>query len=329
MGVVYRAIDTRLARPAALKFPLPGQRIDGQVRERFLREARAAAALDHPNICAIYEAGETDDGQLFLAMPLYPGETLKARLSRAGPLPIADAVSIAEQIARGLIAAHRAGIVHRDLKPANVMLLPGGEIKILDFGVARMGDAALTKSRDTLGTVAYMAPEQVRGERLDGRADLWALGVLLYEMSTGRRPFEGEHEIAVAHAIVHSNPARPSALRPDIDPELEASDARAPGARPGPTTRISRSRGCGAGRDTVAASAHQPSLAARVHRISPARTGMGRDLRAGRGDGGSHGEAATDGRCDCVGRTADRGGAAVRERGWSRRHRVSGGIARG
>jgi serine/threonine-protein kinase len=222
MGVVYRAIDTRLARPVALKFPLPGQRLDGGVRERFLREARAAAALDHPNICSIYETGETEDGRLFLAMPLYQGETLKARLSRAGPLPIADAVSIAEQIARGLSSAHGTGIVHRDLKPANVMLLRSGEIKILDFGIARVGDTALTKSRDTLGTLAYMAPEQVRGERLDGRADLWSLGVLLYEMSTGRRPFEGEHEIAVAHAIVHSNPTRPSTVRPDIGPELEA-----------------------------------------------------------------------------------------------------------
>ena len=222
MGVVYRALDTRLGRPVALKFPLPGQRLDGQVRERFLREARAAAALDHPNICSIYETGETEDGQLFLAMPLYEGETLKARIARDGPLPIAEALAIAVQIARGLHAAHRAGIVHRDLKPANVIILPDGGLKILDFGVARVGDVTLTKSHDTLGTVSYMAPEQIRGEQLDGRADLWALGVLLYEMLTGRRPFEGEHEIAIAHAIVHSNPVRPSALRPEIGPELDA-----------------------------------------------------------------------------------------------------------
>ncbi len=236
MGVVYRAFDTHLSRPVALKFPLPGQRLDGQVRERFVREARAAAALDHPNICSIYETGEAEDGQLFLAMPLYQGETLKARIARAGPLAIPDALRIAEQIARGLNAAHRAGIVHRDLKPANVMLLPEGEVKILDFGVARVADATLTKSRDTLGTVSYMAPEQVRGDPLDGRADLWALGVLLYEMSTGRRPFEGPHEIAVAHAILHARAPRPSTLRAEIGVELDALVlgllAREPDRRP-------------------------------------------------------------------------------------------------
>ena len=236
MGVVYRAIDAHLGRPVALKFPLPGQRLDGHVRERFLREARAAGALDHPYICSIYETGETESGQLFLAMALYEGETLKARIARMGPLPIADALAIAVQIARGLQVAHRAGIVHRDLKAANAMILPDGGLKILDFGVARVGDGTLTKSHGALGTVSYMAPEQVRGEQLDGRADLWALGVLLYEMLTGRRPFEGEHEIAIAHAIVHSDPVRPSVLRPEIWPELDTLIlkllSKQPGSRP-------------------------------------------------------------------------------------------------
>ena len=235
MGVVYRAIDTHLGRPVALKFPLPGRHVDGHVRERFVREARAAAALDHSNICSIYETGETPDGQLFLAMPLYDGETLKERIARSGPLPIGDALAIASQITRGLHAAHRSGIVHRDLKPANVMILSDGGVKILDFGVARTGDATLTASRGALGTVFYMAPEQVRGEQLDGRADLWALGVLLYEMLTGRRPFEGEHEIAIAHAIMHSKPVRPSVRRPEIGSELDALVmgllAREPGSR--------------------------------------------------------------------------------------------------
>ncbi len=221
MGVVYRAIDTHLGRPVALKFPLPGQRLDRQVRERFLREARTAGALDHPNICSIYETGETEDGQLFLAMPLYDGETLKARIARVGHLPIADALAIAVQIARGLHGAHRAGIVHRDLKPANAMILPEGGVKILDFGIARGGDVTLTASHGTLGTIAYMAPEQIRGEQLDNRVDLWALGVLLYEMLTGRRPFEGQLEIAIAHAIVHSDPVRPSVIQPGIWPELD------------------------------------------------------------------------------------------------------------
>jgi len=242
MGVVYRAVDTRLGRPVALKFPLPGQRLDSQGRERFLREARAAGALDHPNICSIYETGETEDGQLFLAMPLYRGETLKARIARTGPLPIAEALAIAAQIARGLSAAHRAGIVHRDLKPANAMVLSDGTVRILDFGVARVGDTTLTASHGALGTVSYMAPEQVRGERLDGRADLWALGVLLYEMVTGRRPFEGENGVAIAHAIVHSDPVRPSVLRPEISAELAALVmgllARDPAGRPAPAEAV-------------------------------------------------------------------------------------------
>jgi eukaryotic-like serine/threonine-protein kinase len=236
MGAVYRGLDTHLDRPVALKFPLPGQRLDHRVRERFLREARAAGALDHPNICSIYQAGETEDGQLFLAMPLYQGETLKARIAREGRLPIADVISIAQQLAGGLHAAHGAGITHRDLKPANVILLPDGGVRILDFGIARMSDATLTAAHGMLGTVPYMAPEQVRGEKVDARVDLWALGVLLYEMLTGRRPFDGEHEIAIAHAIVHSDPAPPSALRPEISPELDALVmgllTREPGRRP-------------------------------------------------------------------------------------------------
>jgi eukaryotic-like serine/threonine-protein kinase len=236
MGAVYRGLDTHLGRPVALKFPLPGQRLDHQVRERFLREARAVGALDHPNICSIYQAGETEDGQLFLAMPLYQGETLKARTAREGRLPIADAINLAQQMAGGLHAAHRAAITHRDLKPANVIILPDGGVKILDFGIARMSDATLTAAHGMLGTVPYMAPEQVRGEEVDARVDLWALGVLLYEMLTGRRPFEGAHEIAIAHAIVHSDLVPPSALRPEIWPELDGLVmgllARNPGRRP-------------------------------------------------------------------------------------------------
>jgi eukaryotic-like serine/threonine-protein kinase len=222
MGVVYRAIDTHLDRAVALKFPLPEQRPDIRVRERFLREARAAGALDHPNICSIHETGETADGLLFFAMPLYDGETLRDRIARTGGLPVADAVAIAAQIARGLHAAHRVGIIHRDLKPSNVIVLPDGEVKVLDFGLARMSDFTITTSRATLGTVSYMAPEQIRGEPLDGRADLWSLGVLLYEMLTGRRPFEGEQEIAIAHAILYSQPDRPSKLRPEVGPDLDA-----------------------------------------------------------------------------------------------------------
>jgi eukaryotic-like serine/threonine-protein kinase len=221
MGVVYRAEDTQLRRAIALKFPLPGQPFDRRVKERFLYEARVTGALDHPNLCVTYEAGETDDGLVFYAMPLYDGETLNARLAREGALPVADALRIAQQIARGLNAAHRAGIIHRDLKTANVMLLPDGTVKILDFGLARASGLGLTASRTILGTVSYMAPEQVLGEELDARTDLWALGVLLYEMMTGRRPFEGAHHITVAHSIVYTEPVPPSQLRGDIPASAE------------------------------------------------------------------------------------------------------------
>jgi TolB-like protein len=222
MGVVYRAIDLNLGRAVALKFSLPEQQLDRLARDRLLREARAAAALDHPNICSIYETGETADGQVFFAMPLYEGATLKARITREGGLPLADALAIVAQIARGLQAAHRTGIVHRDLKPANVITLPDGGVKILDFGVAWMRDVTSTASHAARGTVSYMAPEQVRGEHVDGRADIWALGVVLYEMLTGRRPFDGAHEFAIAYAIVQSNPVPPSTLRPDVSAALDA-----------------------------------------------------------------------------------------------------------
>ena len=221
MGIVYRADDTRLERGVALKFPLAAHRLDRRVKERFLHEAKLAGALDHPNLCGIYEAGETEDGHLFYAMPLYGGETLRARLAREGALPIADALAIAKQIAHGLSAAHRAGIVHRDLKPANVMLLPDGTVKVLDFGLARAKDLSSTGSRTALGTVSYMAPEQVQGRPLDGRADLWALGVVLYEMLTGARPFEGEAAGTITHAIVHTEPVAPSARRAGIPSDVE------------------------------------------------------------------------------------------------------------
>jgi len=220
MRVVYRAEDTQLHRAIALKFPLPFQ-FQSDTRARFLNEARSAAALDHPNICSIHEVGETAGGLLFLAMPLYQGETLNTRLARAGPLDIAVAISIARQIALGLGAAHRAGIAHRDLKPANVMLLPDGTVKLLDFGLAKVRDLSLTKSGVVVGTVSYMSPEQVQGQPTDERADLWAIGVILYEMMTGSRPFQGEHDISVAHAIVHSEPRRAALLRPGISADMD------------------------------------------------------------------------------------------------------------
>jgi serine/threonine protein kinase/tetratricopeptide (TPR) repeat protein len=216
MGVVYRARDTRLGRDVALKLPLPAQHLDPQGRARFLREAHAAGTLDHPNLCSIYEIGESEDGQPFLAMALYPGEPLKARIAREGPLPLHEALAIARQIASGLAFAHAAGVVHRDLKPANIMVLPDGTVKILDFGLAKLLDVSQTSSAAALGTMPYVAPEQILGRPVDERADLWSLGVLLYEMLTGVVPFRGGDIAATAHAILHHDAPRPSATRAEL-----------------------------------------------------------------------------------------------------------------
>ena len=165
MGVVYRAEDLTLGRTVALKFMLPDYTIDDTAEARFLREARSVAALDHPNICTVHEAGTSADGLLYLAMSYYSGETLKERLTSNSSFPVDRALDIAGQIARGLSCAHAAGIVHRDLKPANVMLTSDGTVKILDFGLAKSRDQTLTASGTVMGTVAYMAPEQLLGEQ--------------------------------------------------------------------------------------------------------------------------------------------------------------------
>ena len=220
MGVVYTAEDLQLGRTVALKFPLPNQHLDRAVKERFINEARSAAALDHPNLCTVHEIGESEHG-VFLAMPLYPGETLKDHLARQGSLPPAEALDIITQVTTGLASAHTAGIVHRDLKPANIMLLPGGAVKVLDFGLAKIRDISLTKSHATLGTIGYVAPEQIRNGPVDARTDLWALGVMLYEMLTRRTPFPGEHEISILHAILHEDPPRPSTLNGSLSSSFD------------------------------------------------------------------------------------------------------------
>lgn len=221
MGVVYKARDTKLGRSVALKFLPPYLAIDRQAKERFLREARTASALDHPNIAVVHEIGETERGRPFIAMSYYEGETLKEKIAR-GPLAVEEATDYATQIAHGLKKAHAAGILHRDIKPANVMITEDNEVKILDFGLAKLeGSTRVTKPGTRMGTAAYMSPEQARGESVDLRTDLWSLGVVLYEMLTGKRPFKGENEQAMLYSILNEKPKPINSCQPDIPEDLE------------------------------------------------------------------------------------------------------------
>jgi len=220
MGEVWRAEDTRLGRKVALKLLAAELARSPQSNSRFLQEARAASSLDHPNICSIYEVGETTDHQLYLVMPCYKGEPLQERIAR-GPLPVAEALDIAEQTARGLGEAHRNGIVHRDIKPANLMVTEDGTLKILDFGIAKLaGQDGFTRAGMVVGTLAYMSPEQLRGEPADERSDLWSLGVVLYEMLAGRHPFPGEPAVVVRESILHAEPEPLTRVRPGVCAEL-------------------------------------------------------------------------------------------------------------
>ena len=226
MGVLYRARDLRLDRTVALKFLPPGLSDDAQAKRRFLTEARAAAALDHANVCTVHEIGETEDGQLFIAMAYVEGESLRQLIER-GPLPVRTAIGIACQIASGLERAHERGIVHRDVKPANVMVGVDGVVKLVDFGVAKLAGSTLTSAGATPGTAAYMSPEQARGEEVDHRTDLWSLGVVLYEMLAGVRPFAGDTDAALLRAITESAPARLRAARVDVPVDVERVVVRA------------------------------------------------------------------------------------------------------
>jgi tetratricopeptide (TPR) repeat protein len=225
MGRVYRARDVTLDRLVALKFLPRRLGSDPAARRRVIAEAKAASVLDHPNICTIHEVAEADlpgdprHGSLFIAMPCYDGETIATKLAR-GPLPIEEAVAYAVQVADALVAAGDAGLVHRDLKPANLIVTQDGRIRILDFGVATSAVADVTTEGATRGTLAYMSPEQTRGEAVDARSDQWSLGVVLYEMLTGVRPFQGGDPALLVHQIRHESPAPLAGLRPDAPDAL-------------------------------------------------------------------------------------------------------------
>ena len=220
MAVVYKAEDTKLKRFVALKFLRSDLLEDEEHRERFLREAQAAAALDHSNICTVYEIDEVE-GKTFIAMAFIEGPTVKDKIAER-PLKLEEALDITIQTAHGLQAAHEKGIVHRDIKSANLMVTAQGQVKVMDFGLAQLAERSqLTKTATILGTPAYMSPEQAKRQPTDRRTDIWSLGVVIYEMVTGRLPFAGERQEAVLYAIGNEDPEPITALRAGLPMELE------------------------------------------------------------------------------------------------------------
>jgi Tol biopolymer transport system component/tRNA A-37 threonylcarbamoyl transferase component Bud32 len=231
MGVVYKAEDTRLGRIVALKFLSEHLADSAEHKERFLREAKASASLDHPNICALLEVVETDR-HVFLAMAYIDGPELRAKI-RERPLKLEEALEIAIQAAEGLRAAHQKGVVHCDIKSSNVMLTSSGQVKIMDFGLAQLTDGSrLTKIDTVVGTPAYMSPEQAQRQPTDHRTDIWSLGIVLYEMVTGRLPFEGEHEAAVIRSIIDEPHEPITAVRVRVPVELDRIVAKALAKKP-------------------------------------------------------------------------------------------------
>jgi serine/threonine protein kinase/Tfp pilus assembly protein PilF len=232
MGAVYKAQDLKLDRFVALKFLPPNLTVSEGGKQRFIREAKAASALEHNNICNIHEIDETNDSQLFISMAFYEGETLDKRIKEK-PLPSKEAIGLAIQIAQGLAKAHDKEITQRDIKPANIMLTADGVVKVLDFGLAKLStQIKLTKESTTLGTVAYMSPEQAQGDEVDHRTDIWSLGVTIYEMLTGQLPFKSEYESAVIQSIINDTQRPLTELRTGIPVELERIINKCPQKNP-------------------------------------------------------------------------------------------------
>jgi serine/threonine protein kinase/Tfp pilus assembly protein PilF len=227
MGIVYKAEDIKLHRTVALKFLPPELTRDEEAKKRFINEAQAASSLQHNNVCNIHDIDETVDGQIFICMDCYDGETLKEKISR-GPLKLDIAINISIQIAEGLQKANENGIIHRDIKPANIFITNDGIVKIIDFGLAKLsGRTMMTKMGSTLGTVAYMSPEQARGEEVDQRTDIWSLGVVLYEMITGKLPFKGDYDQAIIYGILNEEPQPIARFNEKVTPEIEHIVAKA------------------------------------------------------------------------------------------------------
>src|SRR5437763_11043004 len=238
MGVVYEAEDTRLGRHVALKF-IPEEMVkDQKSLDRFVREARTASQLNHPGICTIHDI-EDNDGHPFIVMEKLEGTSLKECI-RGNPMPLDEILDIGVQVTDALGASHAKGIIHRDIKPANIFVIPGGQVKILDFGLAKLasGDGSLDENSLTAvgvipGTAVYMSPEQARGEEIDPRSDLFSLGVVLYEMSTGKKPFSGGNVIATLDQVLNQKPISPLSLNPRLPKEMEGIIGRAMGKNKG------------------------------------------------------------------------------------------------
>ncbi len=220
MGIVYKAEDTKLKRNVALKFLPPELIQDEEAKERFVLEAQAAAALSHPNICTIHEIDE-EEGKSFIAMEYVEGQTLRAKIEK-GPLELDKALDISIQVTEGLEEAHKKGIIHRDIKSANIMVTDKGQVKVMDFGLAKVkGGTLLTREGTTLGTVAYMSPEQAKGQEVDNRSDIWSLGIVLYEMLSGQLPFKGDREASILYSVVHEEPKPLKEIKRNLPPELQ------------------------------------------------------------------------------------------------------------